>query len=148
MWTNLYKSNINYYIFKISNNLNNVGKWGTCSSAGITVTFYNNAKGTANIIWLSKNQNTGPFMIVIDGIFGNVNFSANTAYKFMNLKCYKKDFAIYTASFMLAQTNAWTSTVFNIYHPNNVVQSQDFYVNPSTACWNVAGCLVMNGYIW
>lgn len=87
-------------------------------------------------------------MIVINEVFSKVNFSANKDYKFLNLNCYKNDFAIISASFLLRQTNAWTDTIFHIYHGGNVTKSQDFYVKPSTACWNVSGCLVLFGYVW
>lgn len=132
----------------LSDNINRIGSWGIAETAGITTTFYNNARSDVNFIWLSKNQKSGAFMIVMDGIFGTVNFAANTSYKIFNLTASTNTFAIYSATFMLAQTNAWTDTIFNIYHNANVVKSQDFYVRPTTVCWNVAGCLVMNGYIW
>ena len=128
--------------------IDRIGHWGHASSAGITTTFYNSCKGDTNFVWLSKNQNTGMFMIVIDGIFNNINFKANTAYKIFNLKCNRNDFGVYHASFMLAQTNAWADTIFSIYHNGNVMASQDFYVRPSTDCWLIAGALVLFGYIF
>lgn len=87
-------------------------------------------------------------MIHLGGIFNKVNFSANTSYKIFTINGTKADFMINGASFLLAQTNAWTDTTFHIYHNSTMAKSQDFYVKPSTACWNIAGTLILFGYVY